>query len=201
MPQLTDQDAQLPMPRRSTSPIPEGSWRGSAVDYVLVANAKVWNSKGDACDATALYYQDNHRYGNHDGYLVREPDGSEDTGSWERSAIRAKFYLIAKLKTRGSHYRDSFNEVLPFRAYSNDDGFLKLESAVAPRPPPPPRESLPGVWADIPEPKAAAQSSLGPSRVATDLMDRTSLSRGELREAVATSQALLEAIQDVIRDD
>ena len=61
--------------------------------------------------------------------------------------------------------------------------------------------SLPGVWADIPEPKAAAQTSLAPSRVATDLMDRTSLSRGELREAVATSQALLEAIQDVIRDD
>ena len=92
------QDAQLPMPRRPTSPIPEGSWRGSAVDYVLVVNAKVWNSKGDACDATALY-------------------------------------------------------------------------------------------------------SLGSSQVATDLMNRTSFSRGELREAVATSQALLEAIQDVIRDD
>ena len=152
------QDAQLPMPRRPTSPIPEGSWRGSAVDYVLV-NAGM---KQQRRRLTALYYQDNHRYGNHDGYLVREPDGSEDTGSWERSAIRAKFYLVAKLKTRGSHYRDSFNEVLPFRTYSNDNGFLKLKSAVAPRPPPPPRERLPGVWADIP----AAQSSLEPARVA-----------------------------------
>ena len=195
------QDAQLPMPRRPTSAIPEGSWRGSAIEYVLVVNARVWNSRGDACDATALYRQDNDRFGNHDGYLVPEPAGSEDTGSWERSAIRATFYLVAKLKTRGSHHRMTFDEVLPFRTYSNDAGFLKLESAVAPRPPPPPRERLPGVWGDFQEPRTAAQGSLGSSQVATDLMNRTSLSRGELREAVATSQALLEAIQDVIRDD
>ena len=122
---------------------------------------------------------------------------------WERSAIRATFYLVAKLKTRGSHHRVTFDEVLPFRTYSNDDGFLKLESAVAPRPPPPPRERLQGVWREFPEAGATGQGSSSSSQVATDLMNRTSLSRGELREAVAvaTSQALLAAIQDVICAD
>ena len=85
----------------------------------------------------------------------------------------------------------TFDEVLPFRTYGNDDGFLKLESAIAPRPPPPPRERLQGVWKDIPAAGEQGRGSSSSSQMATALMHRTSLSRGELSEAVATSQPYL----------
>ena len=184
------------MPARPASAIPEGSWRGSALDYVLVVNAKIWSSRGEACDATAVYRRDTDRFANHDGHLVPEPAGEDYIGSWERTAIRATFTWWPSCQ-----HRMTFDEVLPFRTYGNDDGFLKLESAIAPRPPPPPRERFQGVWKDIPAAGEQGRGSSSSSQMATALMNRTSLSRGELSEAVATSQALLEAIQDVIRDD
>ena len=172
------QEAELPAPARPASAIPEGSWRGSALDYVLVVNAKIWSSRGEACDATAVYRRDTDRFANHDGHLAPEPAGEDDIGSWERTAIRATFYLVAKLKTRGSQHRMTFDEVLPFRTYGNDDGFLKLESAIAPRPPPPPRERLQGVWKDIPAAGEQGRGSSSSSHKTTALTNRTSLSRG-----------------------
>ena len=62
-----------------------------------------------------------------------------------------------------------------------------MESAVAPRPPPnPPRKALQGVWRDPP--------------AASELMRRNSLTRDELCETIATSQAMLESLLDTIRE-
>ena len=153
---------------------------------MVVVKAKLWGCQGDVVDTTATYSKDSDRYGrcgNRDGEFAPEADGDDDVGTWERSAVVARFFLVGKLRTKGSTYRRIFEEVHPFRTYGNDDGYLRMESAVAPQPPPnPPREALQGVWKD-PPPAASTAPSL-----ASELMRRNSLTRDELCEAIATSQ-------------
>ena len=84
-----------------------------ARSFQAVVSAKLWGRHGDINEATAIYGRDMDRFGNGDGALVPEAQGAEDIGTWERSAICAKFYLVGKLKTRGSHHRPVFEEVLP----------------------------------------------------------------------------------------
>ena len=55
------------------------------------------------------------------------------SGSWEQSAVYAKFYLSCGLRTRGAQVRPVFFEVFPFLRYSNQNGYLQIEV-----PPPPP---------------------------------------------------------------
>ena len=137
-----------------------------------MVNAKLWGRQGDVVETTAVYTRDSDRFGNRYGEFAPEADGEDDVGTWERSALSARFFRVGKLKTKSSTYRHIFEEVHPFRTYGNDDGYLRMETAVAPRPPPnPPREAA--------EP---------------------SLTRNELCEVIASSQAVLESLLDTIRE-
>ena len=107
-------------------------------DCVVVINARLWGRQGDVVDTTAVCSKDYDRFGNRDGEFAPEADGEDDVGTWERSAISARFFLIGRLRTKGSTYRHIFEEVHPFRTYGNDDGYLRMESAVTPQPPPHP---------------------------------------------------------------
>ena len=62
-------------------------------------------------DTTAVCSKDSDRFGNRDGEFAPEADGEDDVGTWERSAILARFYLTGRLKTKGSTYRHIFEEV------------------------------------------------------------------------------------------
>ena len=140
-----------PLPPRPKSILPGGSWRNSSQDCVVVVSAKLWGRQGDVVETTAIYSKDSDRFGNRDGEFAKEAD------------------LVGKLLTKSSTYRHVFEEVHPFRTYGNDDGYLRMESAVAPQPPPhPPREALQGVWRDPP-----STASVGTS-IASELMRRNS---------------------------
>ena len=162
---------------RSAHPLPGGSWRNSSQDCVAVVNARLWGRQGDVVDTTAICTKDSDRFGkgalSHFGALLP----------------------VGKVRTKSSTYRRIFEEVHPFRTYGNDDGYLRMESAVTPQPPPnPPREALQGVWRDPPSTTSAGTS------LASELMRRNSLTRDELCEAIATSQAMLESLLDTIRE-
>ena len=105
---------------------------------MVVVNAKLWGRQTDVVDTTAICSKDSDRFGNRDGEFAPEADGEDDVGTWERSAISACFFLVGKLRTKSSTYRHIFEEVHPFRTYGNDDGYLRMESAVTPQPPPNP---------------------------------------------------------------
>ena len=92
----------------------------------MVVNAKLWGRQGDVVETTAIYSKDSDRYGNRDGEFAPEADGEDDVGTWERSAVLARFF--GKLRTRSSTYRRIFEEVHPFRTYGNDTCVLLLPS-------------------------------------------------------------------------
>ena len=141
-----------PLPPRPKSILPGSSWRNSSQDCVVVVNAWLWERQGDVVDTTAICTKDSDRFGNRDGEFAPEADGEDDVGTWERSAISARFFLVGKLRTKSSTYRHIFEEVHPFRTYGNDDGYLR---AVTPQPP---RETLQGVWRDPPSTASAGTS-------------------------------------------
>eukprot|EP00439_Symbiodinium_sp_Y106_P017327 s1665_g2.t1 len=51
----------------------------------------------------------------------------QDSGSWEKSAAYAGFYLSCQLRTKASYVRRNFTEVCPSWCYSNQDGYLSKE--------------------------------------------------------------------------
>ena len=50
--------------------------------------------------------------------------GHQGTGSWEKSAISARFFLKCELRSR--FIRSIYQEIFPWQAYSNQDGYLAL---------------------------------------------------------------------------
>ena len=57
-----------------------------------------------------------HKFGNTDGQFRAESNyQGQGTGSCEKTAISATFYLSSLLRTKGSPQRRIFEEVLPFR--------------------------------------------------------------------------------------
>ena len=89
------------------------------------------------------------RKGNDRGHFVSEPISSltESTGSWEGSAHSPRLMLICELKAKGNFYRPVAQEVSPWFAYSNDDGYLVKEAP--PLPPMAPTASPPGPARDL----------------------------------------------------
>ena len=70
-------------------------------------------------------------------------DGLQGTGSWENSAISATFFLKCQLRTCGRFARTIYQEIFPWQAYSNQDGYLVPANPPPPPPAPPtPAESL-----------------------------------------------------------
>ena len=73
-------------------------------------------------------------------------DGLQGTGSWENSAISARFFLKCQLRTCGRFARTIYQEIFPWQAYSNQDGYLVPANPPPPPPAPPtpaePAESL-----------------------------------------------------------
>ena len=56
------------------------------------------------------------------GTLVPEgeaSEGTQGTGSWEKSAISARFFLKCQLRTCGRFARTIYQEIFPWQAYSN----------------------------------------------------------------------------------
>ena len=102
--------------------IPPGSWKDSAVSPSIILHASS------------------------NGTLVPEGvanDGLQGTGSWENSAISARFFLKCQLRTCGRFARTIYQEIFPWQAYSNQDGYLVLANPPPPPPAPPaPAESL-----------------------------------------------------------
>ena len=70
-------------------------------------------------------------------------NGLQGTGSWENSAISARFFLKCQLRTCGRFARTIYQEIFPWQAYSNQDGYLIPAN---PPPPPPAPPDLSGVF-------------------------------------------------------
>ncbi|CAE7040619.1 unnamed protein product [Symbiodinium sp. CCMP2592] len=89
---------------------------------------------------------DQDKFGNNNGSLVPEQadpaDAFSGLGSWDKSAVWAKFYLSAELRTCGRHLRYVYQEVFPWESYPNLDsslgGYLVMDKHPPPPPPPPP---------------------------------------------------------------
>ena len=85
----------------------------------------LWRANGEVKQDTATFTSPDSKFGNSNGTLVPEGaanDGMQGTGSWEKSAISARFFLI-----------------FSWQAYSNQDGYLVPSNP----PPPPPAPSAP----------------------------------------------------------
>ena len=137
---------QWPRPPSPTSPFPPGSWKDSAVSPSIILHASLWKANGEVKQDTATFTSPDSKFGNSNGTLVPEGvanDGLQGTGSWENSAISARFFLKCQLRTCGRFARTIYQEIFPWQAYSNQDGYLVLANPPPPPPAPPaPAESL-----------------------------------------------------------
>ena len=131
-----------PLPPWPSSAFPGGSWLDSAVQAQILVQAGLWSRDGAVCRSETVFFHPADRRGNDDGaFVVEQAAGSSSqaagraasSGSWEQSAVYAKFYLSCGLRTRGARVRPVFFEVFPFLRYSNQNGYLQIEV-----PPPPP---------------------------------------------------------------
>ena len=59
-----------------------------------------------------------------EGLVTAGHQGTGSTGSWEKSAISARFFLKCELRSR--FIRSIYQEIFPWQAYSNQDGYLAL---------------------------------------------------------------------------
>eukprot|EP00439_Symbiodinium_sp_Y106_P027399 s3266_g3.t1 len=69
-------------------------------------HAALWTSSGEIRTDTVFYTDEYEKYGNNNGCFVKEaytPGKWEGLGSWQRSAVSAKIYLEAELRTYGRH--------------------------------------------------------------------------------------------------
>ena len=137
---------QWPRPPSPTSPFPPGSWKDSAVSPSIILHASLWRANGEIKQDTATFTSPDSKFGNSNGTLVPEGvanDGLQGTGSWENSAISARFFLKCQLRTCGRFSRTIYQEIFPWQAYSNQDGYLVPANPPPPPPPlPTPAESL-----------------------------------------------------------
>ena len=127
---------QWPRPPSPTSPFPPGSWKDSAISPSVILHASLWRANGEIKQDTAVFTSPDSKFGNSNGTLVPEgvaQDGLQGTGSWENSAISARFFLKCQLRTCGRFARTIYQEIFPWQAYSNQDGYL-----IPANPPPPP---------------------------------------------------------------
>ena len=127
---------QWPRPPSPTSPFPPGTWKDSALSPSIILHASLWRANGEVKQDTATFSSPDSKFGNSNGTLVPEgvaQDGLQGTGSWENSAISARFFLKCQLRTCGRFARTIYQEIFPWQAYSNQDGYL-----VPANPPPPP---------------------------------------------------------------
>ena len=129
---------------------PPGTWKQTAHQPAIMLTARLWTPTGVACTDN-FFHNSLDRKGNDRGHFVSEPISTvsltESTGSWEGSAFFSRLTRICELKAKGNFYRPVAQEVSPWFAYSNDDGFLVKE---APPPPPmAPTASLPGQARDL----------------------------------------------------
>ena len=133
---------QWPRPPSPTSPFPPGSWKDSAISPSIILHASLWRANGEVKQDTATFTSPDSKFGNSNGTLVPEgatQDGTQGTGSWEKSAISARFFLKCQLRTCGRFARTIYQEIFPWQAYSNQDGYLVPSNP----PPPPPAPSAP----------------------------------------------------------
>ena len=125
---------------------PPGSWKDSAVSPSIILHASLWRANGEIKQDTATFTSPDSKFGNSNGTLVPEGvanDGLQGTGSWENSAISARFFLKCQLRTCGRFARTIYQEIFPWQAYSNQDGYLVPANPPPPPPAPPtPAESL-----------------------------------------------------------
>ncbi|CAE7513231.1 unnamed protein product [Symbiodinium sp. CCMP2592] len=128
---------QWPQPIYPNSPFPAGSWTDSAFNPAVTVHAGLWRANGELRTDTATFARSDDKFGNNNGSLVPEKSDPSDLtpglGSWEKSAVWAKFYLSTELRTCGRHLRYVYQEIFPWESYSNQDGYLVLD-----KPPPPP---------------------------------------------------------------
>ena len=139
-----------------------GTWKQTAHQPAVMLTARLWTPTGVACTDTTFFYNSLERKGNDRGHFVSEPISTvsltESTGSWEGSTFSPRLMLICELKAKGNFYRPVAQEVCPWFAYSNDDGYLVKEAPPPPpmaptaSPPGPARDLDPfrGIWADPP---------------------------------------------------
>ena len=127
----------LPIPHSPSSPFPPCTWIQTAINPQVLVTAFLWNDTGSISRDSAIFKSPDHKLGNQNGTFMDEEVGgvAQGTGSWERSATFAKFFLQGALRTCGTHERAFCQEIFPWQAYTNDDGYLVAENP----PPPPPR--------------------------------------------------------------
>ena len=124
---------------------------------------------------------------------------AQGTGSWERSATFAKFFLQGALRTCGTHERAFCQEIFPWQAYTNDDGYL-----VAENPPPPPPRSEDGfeILEDTPTGKGASGQASPLKGIWTPYpqaaQETTSGHQERLRQATKLLEEAIAAIPDEI---
>ena len=198
---VTQAKAETP-PAHPTSMWPSGSWLKSAKNLMLVLKVSLWDKDGNPVTSTLTIQPpmtDAERtpqeclrsnfYGNANGRMVEEAQSSKNkgTGSWERTAISARWTLMCDLKTTGKSYLKVNQTVYPYKMYGNSNGRLVLETG-----PPPATTASPvpsntggqkrvrdapaqfdyehllmsrgqGIWADPPPPPADASASSPPA--------------------------------------
>ena len=209
---------------------PPGTWKQTAHQPAIMLTARLWTPTGVACTDTTFFYNSLERKGNDRGHFVSEPISTvsltESTGSWEGSAFSPRLMLICELKVKGNFYRPVAQEVSPWFAYSNDDGYLVKEAPPLPpmapiaSPPGPARDLHPlrGIWADPPAVSGdhlhasasagdtAPEAGVHPAAVAATLQLRRAMgepqgmSYAELMDGITVTQALLHNVQAVVTD-
>ena len=93
---------QWPRPLGPTTPFPPGSWQDSAISPSIILHASLWKANGEVKYDTATFASPASKFGNSNGTLVPEgvaSEGMQGTGSWEKSAISARFFLKCQLRT------------------------------------------------------------------------------------------------------
>ena len=131
---------QWPRPPGPTTPFLPGSWQDSAISPTITLHGRRTGR------SNMTQRPSPHRLRNSNGTLVPEGEASEGTqrtGSWEKSAISARFFLKCQLRTCGHFARTIYQEIFPWQAYSNQDGYLVPSN---PRPPPPAPSDPPESW-------------------------------------------------------
>ena len=109
---------QWPRPPSPTSPFPPGSWKDSAVSPSIILHASLWRANGEVKQDTATFTSPDSKFGNSNGTLVPEGvanDGLQGTGSWENSAISARFFLKCQLRTCGRFACTIYQEIFPWQ--------------------------------------------------------------------------------------
>ena len=77
--------------------VPPGSTSPS-----IILHASLWKANGEVKYDTAIFTSPASKFGNSNGTLVPEgeaSEGTQGTGSWEKSAISARFFLKCQLRT------------------------------------------------------------------------------------------------------